>query len=100
MYSPYFCMVYATRGRNDLTNLNPSNGGIGSILNTANAIFIKANVLQNSITISIVHMRISVCLYHIMTAYNNTIIMAIIARMMLVAGHANATNNSPCIGFL
>jgi hypothetical protein len=73
---------------------------MGSILNTANAIFINANVLQNSMTISIVHIKISVCLYHMMTAYSSTIIIAMIARMILVAGHARATSNSPWIGFL
>jgi len=93
-------MVYAMRGRNVFTNLNPSNGGIGNILNTASAIFIKANVLQNSITISMVPTRISVCLYHITTAYNSIITIAIVANIILVAGHASATSSSPWIGFL
>lgn len=100
IYNPYFWTTCAIRGRNVFTNLNPSSGGSGIILNTANAMLINENVIQNCITIFGVYRRISVCLSHANVAYINIIIIPMIARMMFVAGHANATRSSPSMGFL
>jgi hypothetical protein len=80
--------------------LNPSNGGSGIMLNTANAIFMNANSVQNCIIISPDPMRISVCFSPIIVAYTSVIVIAVIASAILVIGHASATINSVCIGFL
>jgi hypothetical protein len=53
IYILYFSIVYAKRGATTFTSLNQSNGGIGSILNTASAILINAKSCRNVSIISL-----------------------------------------------
>ena len=82
------------------TSLNPSSGGIGSILNTANAILIMVNNIQKLMTKLEDPSMSSVRLIFAVFAKIKIIRIPMIDIAILLAGPASATISSSFSGFL
>jgi hypothetical protein len=99
IYKLYCSICFAQFQKNILTNLNPSSGGIGIILNTARDIFTDANKNQKFTKRSDCP-KSTLKLYHTAKEYNISIKTAVSANTRLVAGPARATRSSSLRGFL
>lgn len=99
IYWPYHSIRHMMSGKNIFINLYPSRGGIGIILNTASAIFIKQNCIQNVVTRS-PHQRIMMSFAKNILWYAIKTNIPPIVRMIFIAGHASAICNSSLSGCL